>query len=143
MKEKTNFTKVFDNCLAVFQGGGCKAITYIGAYEEAKKRGVIFNELAGASAGAVIAALIAAGATPEKLKEIVFTIPFSSLFSDNVQQTCCEKILFFFVKKKFKKLSKLINFDTFSFKMLKENYGIHSIEPLRKIIADLLKQLMN
>lgn len=65
------YTKYFDNCLAVFQGGGCKAIAYIGAYKEAKKRGVIFNEVAGASAGAIIAALIAAGATPDYLEQFI------------------------------------------------------------------------
>lgn len=145
MKEKTNFTKVFDNCLAVFQGGGCKAITYIGAYEEARKRGVIFNELAGASAGAIIAALIAAGATPEKLKEIVSEIPFNSLFTSTIQQKWWEKLVLYIVKKIFPNVTKHLNLDTFSFKVLKvlkKNYGIHSIEPLRKIIADLLKKLM-
>ena len=64
------YTKYFDNCKAVFQGGGCKAIAYIGAYEEAYARGVFFSELAGTSAGAIIAAFIAAGATPKKLIEI-------------------------------------------------------------------------
>ena len=65
------YTKYFDNCLAVFQGGGCKAIAYIGAYKEARKRGVIFNEIAGTSAGSIIAALIAAGATPEYLEKFI------------------------------------------------------------------------
>ena len=65
------YTKYFDNCLAVFQGGGCKAIAYIGAYKEARKRGVIFNEIAGTSAGSIIAALIAAGATPAYLENFI------------------------------------------------------------------------
>lgn len=70
-KKNMQYTKYFDNCLAVFQGGGCKAIAYIGAYKEARKRGVIFNEIAGTSAGSIIAALIAAGATPEYLEEFI------------------------------------------------------------------------
>lgn len=142
MQEKQNYTKIFDNCLAVFQGGGCKAIAYIGAYEEAKKRGVIFNELAGASAGAIIASLIAAGATPEKLKEIVATIPFNSLFVDTVQHTLWERMVLCYIKKKFKKVTDSIDVDSVSYKTLKEKYGIHSIEPLRKIVADQLKLLM-
>lgn len=71
MKESITYTKYFDNCLAVFQGGGCKAIAYVGAFESAYKRGVIFNELAGTSAGALIAAMIAAGAKPDDLKQLV------------------------------------------------------------------------
>lgn len=71
-----NVVKYFTNCIAVFQGGGCKAIAYIGAYEKAYLEGVFFSELAGTSAGAVIAALIAAGASPDFLKNIVKEVDF-------------------------------------------------------------------
>ena len=74
MNQVLEYTKIFDNCLAVFQGGGCKAIAYIGAYRAAVDRGVQFTELAGTSAGAIIAALIAAGATPEDLESFIKTI---------------------------------------------------------------------
>ena len=66
----------FKNCLGVFQGGGCKAIAFVGAYEEARSRGVFFSELAGTSAGSIFAALIAAGATPEDLKRIISETEF-------------------------------------------------------------------
>lgn len=72
-----NVVKYFTNCIAVFQGGGCKAIAYIGAYEKAYQEGVFFSELAGTSAGAVIAALIAAGASPEYMKKIVKELNFN------------------------------------------------------------------
>lgn len=68
--------KYFTNCIAVFQGGGCKAIAYVGAFEKAYNEGVFFSELAGTSAGSVIAALIAAGATPDYLKNLINTIDF-------------------------------------------------------------------
>lgn len=68
-----NCTTLFANCLGVFQGGGCRAIAYAGAYEEAVKRGIYFSEVAGTSAGAIFAALIAAGATPEFLKKVVYS----------------------------------------------------------------------
>lgn len=55
----------------MFQGGGCKAIAYVGAYEEARNNGIGFSHVAGTSAGAIFAALIAAGATPEQLVHIV------------------------------------------------------------------------
>ena len=44
----------------VFSGGGIKGIALIGAIEEIEKRGYRFKRVAGASAGAIIASLIAA-----------------------------------------------------------------------------------
>lgn len=73
-------SKYFDSCFAVFQGGGCKAVAYIGAYKEAQQCGIHFDELAGASAGAVIAALIAAGATPAYLETLVSSSDFFEQF---------------------------------------------------------------
>jgi len=67
---KIDCSSLFCNCLGVFQGGGCKAIAYVGAYEVAKQNGIGFSHVAGTSAGAIFAALIAAGATPEQLIDI-------------------------------------------------------------------------
>lgn len=69
----------YSNCSGVFQGGGCKAIAYIGAYEVANEHGVMFSELAGTSAGSIIAAAIALGATPEQIKSFVSNLDFLSL----------------------------------------------------------------
>lgn len=69
-------TKFFQNCLGVFQGGGCRGSAYVGAFEEAYKRGVGFSELVGTSAGSIIAVMIAAGASPAKLREIVLRLNF-------------------------------------------------------------------
>lgn len=69
-------TRYFKNCLGVFQGGGCKALAFVGAYKEAVDRGVFFSGVAGTSAGAVVAALISAGATPEDLESIVLKTDF-------------------------------------------------------------------
>ncbi|HDZ9623276.1 TPA: patatin-like phospholipase family protein, partial [Vibrio cholerae] len=76
--EKYNQTMNFKNCLGVFQGGGCKALAFVGAYKEVKKRGVNFSEVAGTSAGSIFAALIAAGATPEYLEKLLFKVDFKS-----------------------------------------------------------------
>lgn len=77
--DQTKYSKYFNSCKGVFQGGGCKAIAYIGAYKRAYERGVFFSELAGTSAGSIIAALIAAGAKPEKIYDIVKKTDFSLL----------------------------------------------------------------
>lgn len=67
----------FQNCLGVFQGGGCKAVAFVGAYEEAFNRGVFFSEVAGTSAGSIIAVLIGAGANPEQLHSIMNALDFN------------------------------------------------------------------
>jgi len=63
--------------LGVFQGGGCRAAAFAGAYEIAQQTGVSFVEVAGTSAGSIAAALVAAGASPSKLQEILSELDFS------------------------------------------------------------------
>lgn len=65
------------NCIGIFQGGGCKAISFIGAYRAALEKGIGFSEFGGTSAGAIIAAFLAAGATPEDLIRFVSETNFS------------------------------------------------------------------
>ena len=77
--DQTKYSKYFNSCKGVFQGGGCKAIAYIGAYKRAYERGVFFSELAGTSAGSIVAALIAAGAKPKEIYDIVKSTDFNSL----------------------------------------------------------------
>lgn len=72
-------TKFFQNCLGVFQGGGCRAAAYVGAYKEATARGVSFSEVVGTSAGAIVASLIGAGASADKLEEIIYRLNFKEL----------------------------------------------------------------
>ena len=93
MQKELKYTKIFDNCLAVFQGGGCKAIAYIGAYKAARDRGVQFTELAGTSAGAIIAALIAAGASPEDLNRFIKGIDFKQFTKKSKTDICISCML--------------------------------------------------
>lgn len=67
----------FEDCIGIFQGGGCRAAAYAGAYAAAKDRGINFSQVAGASAGAIAAVLIAAGATPEELDKMLRNLDFS------------------------------------------------------------------
>lgn len=76
MSYSENKTKFFQNCLGVFQGGGCKGSAYVGAFIEATKRGVSFSELVGTSAGSIIAVFIGAGTTPEQLRLIINDLDF-------------------------------------------------------------------
>lgn len=69
-------TIFFQSCRGVFQGGGCRAAALVGAYDEAIRRGVQFTEVAGTSAGAIVAALVGAGASPEKLLGFIQKLDF-------------------------------------------------------------------
>ncbi|MCZ6902651.1 MAG: patatin-like phospholipase family protein [Rickettsia endosymbiont of Ixodes persulcatus] len=55
-----------------FSGGGAKGAIYSGAYEAAKKAGILDNvkAVAGSSAGAITAAVVALGTPPERFEEI-------------------------------------------------------------------------
>src|SRR5436190_8304685 len=60
----------------VFEGGGVKGIGLAGAYSLLEERGYRAQNVAGTSAGAITAALIAAGYTAAELREIVFGLDF-------------------------------------------------------------------
>lgn len=74
-------TKYFQNCLGVFQGGGCKGAAYVGAFKACIQHGISFSEVVGASAGSIIAVFIAAGATPLQLEEIIRDLDFKKFLN--------------------------------------------------------------
>jgi NTE family protein len=56
----------------VFEGGGVKGIAFVGALEAAKEHGIErWVNVAGTSAGAIIASLLAVGYTPDQLLKIL------------------------------------------------------------------------
>jgi len=71
-------TSFFKSSAGVFQGGGCRAAAFVGAYSEAIRRGVSFAEVAGTSAGSMVAALIGAGANPDDLRAAIGQLDFNS-----------------------------------------------------------------
>lgn len=60
----------------IFEGGGVKAFAMLGALHEAEKRGYAWVNVAGTSAGAIIASFIAAGYSAEEIKELVWGLDF-------------------------------------------------------------------
>jgi NTE family protein len=66
----------------VFSGGGIKGIAIIGAYEEIEKRGYQFDRVAGASAGAIIAALIAAKYSSKEIYQILDELNLETLLDE-------------------------------------------------------------
>ena len=68
----------------VFQGGGIKAIAFVGAIVALEQKGYTFNKLAGTSAGAITAALLCAGYSGEELKEIMLDMDYKKILSTSV-----------------------------------------------------------
>lgn len=68
----------------VFSGGGIKGLAYGGALDILQSYGILKNikGYAGASAGAILAAMLAIGYSVEELNEIIFTIDFSKFVDD-------------------------------------------------------------
>lgn len=62
---------------AVFEGGGVKGIALAGAISVAEELGYAWENLAGTSAGAITASLLAAGYKANELKEIMETIDYT------------------------------------------------------------------
>ena len=88
----TKQTRFFRTCVGVFQGGGCRGAALAGAYQEATARGVTFAEVAGTSAGSIVAALIGAGATPEHVSNVLVNLSFTSLLTP--PEALCNRPLF-------------------------------------------------
>ena len=135
-------TKFFQVCRGVFEGGGCRGAAHIGAYAEAIESGVNFSEVAGTSAGSIIAALIGAGATPEFLKEKVASLDFESLFDEpknRISPIFGKSFLvnwgslpLYFCGKRARNLRKI----------LLVNGSIYSLQKLEDWLDDLLSELL-
>lgn len=78
-------TSFFKSSAGVFQGGGCRAAAFVGAYSEAIRRGVSFAEVAGTSAGSIVAALVGGGANPDDLRSAIAQLDFHSFLRAAVQ----------------------------------------------------------
>lgn len=64
-------------CDAVFEGGGVKGIGLVGAVAVTEQMGYEFMNVAGTSAGAIVAALVAAGYRARELNDIMQTLDYS------------------------------------------------------------------
>lgn len=64
------------DCNAVFEGGGVRGIGHVGAAAYLESAGYRFARLAGSSAGAIVAALLAAGYTGAELREVMRSVDY-------------------------------------------------------------------
>ena len=65
----------------VIEGGGVKGIAYAGAFEVLEQQGILeqVGPVAGTSAGAITATLVALRYKPDQIRSLVFNIPFEKL----------------------------------------------------------------
>lgn len=72
----------------VFEGGGVKGIGLVGALSVLEQNGYTFSNVAGTSAGAIVAALVAAGYEAGALKQIVESMDYEKMkdcgFTDKI-----------------------------------------------------------
>ncbi|MGA7933775.1 MAG: patatin-like phospholipase family protein [Kovacikia sp.] len=66
---------------AVFEGGGVKGMAFLGALRCFNDAGVRFRKVAGTSAGAITASLVAAGFSMQELEEIIGDLDFKTFLS--------------------------------------------------------------
>lgn len=71
---------------AVFEGGGVKGIGLVGAVSVVEEAGFQFVNLAGTSAGAIVAALLAAGYSAAELKALLLGLDFQTLEDPTMEQ---------------------------------------------------------
>jgi len=69
---------------AVFEGGGVKGIGHIGALAYAESIGIQWVNVAGTSAGAIVAALVAAGYTSGEIKGIMDDLDFNQFRDEDI-----------------------------------------------------------
>jgi NTE family protein len=64
-------------CDAVFEGGGVKGIGLVGAVAATEEQNYEFCNVAGTSAGAIVAALVAAGYRASELRHIMQSLDYA------------------------------------------------------------------
>ena len=79
-------TVFFTDCVAVFQGGGCRGAAFAGAFAAATDAGIGVAGVAGTSAGAIMASLIGAGADATYTTNILNSLDFAALLQPPVGQ---------------------------------------------------------
>jgi NTE family protein len=101
----------------VFEGGGVKGITYGGALYELEQKGILKNikRVAGTSAGAITAVLLAVGYTTAEVSDIVAKTNFTD-FADDTPGIYTD------------------------IRRLKNNYGWHKGDAFKRWIGNLIKK---
>lgn len=85
----------------VFEGGGLRAIAFVGALSCLEKHGHIWENAAGTSAGSLIASLVCSGYTSKELKDLLINVNFLKFIDSDtlIKKTMVTKAISFFKDK--------------------------------------------
>jgi NTE family protein len=72
---------------AIFEGGGVKGISFCGAISYLEEQDYTFNNLAGTSAGSIIASLLAIGYTGSEIKQILERLDYNKFMGKDKLQS--------------------------------------------------------
>ena len=127
-------TCFFQACRGVFEGGGTRGAAHVGAYQAAIQCGVHFSEVAGTSAGSIVAALVGAGASPDYLLKTVAHLKFSELLSESDRRIATPwivRLAGLFLHGKYELLGKIAR-----------NGSAHSSEKIQLAVDNWLAELL-
>lgn len=113
----------------VFEGGGVKGVALIGAVKRMEEEGIEFSRVAGTSAGAISAALIAARYKANEVKDLLWRKNFNDFANIQV-----------FTKKRWGILFSSYIFKLVSLFFLRKGYGVFATDNFYLWIKDLLEQ---
>ena len=71
----------------VFKGGGVKGIALVGAISYFEEQGYAWKRVAGTSAGAIVASLVAVGYSANEIKDIMYDLDYNKLADKNKLQS--------------------------------------------------------
>jgi predicted acylesterase/phospholipase RssA len=127
-------SKFFQSCRGVFEGGGCRGAAYVGAYAATVKCGINFAEVAGTSAGSIVAALIGAGADPDYLERTCAYLTFSTLLTrphGRIETFWIGRLASYFFRGKYRILGQILH-----------DGSAYSSEKLQEWMDDRLAELL-
>lgn len=75
--------ELLQKCNAVFEGGGVKGIGLVGAVSALEAKGYEFVNLAGTSAGAIVASLLAVGYKADELEKVLQRLNYNKFKDEN------------------------------------------------------------
>jgi NTE family protein len=114
---------------AVFEGGGVKGVALIGALKRLEEEGIEFGRVAGTSAGAIAASLVASGYKAEEIKDILWNKNFNDFANVKV-----------FIRKKWRIVFSPYILNLLSLFFSSAGYGVFSTDKFYIWVKGLLKE---
>ncbi len=128
----------------ICEGGGVKGIALVGSINCLENYGYEFKKMAGTSAGAIIASLLAVGYSGEELKNIVFNLNYSKLIFNTKLDKFLSNLkgsMNIFIKKGFYSSKNIENYLNSLFvakgKTKFKDISINNESPLKIIASDI------